>query len=266
MRRVLALVLATALVALPGGTADAAGPTLQTAAARAQEWRDAFSSAARFARGRDGRVSLALIDDAGRLRRHRSARQYPSASMVKAMLLVSYLNRIRARRVGSADHALLHPMIVRSGNRAAGSVFAVVGYAGLHRVARRAGMRRFATAAGWSNTRVTAADQARLFARIDRLVPRRHRGYARGLLGGIILRQRWGVPRALPGVRVVFKGGWRSAPSGWITHQAALVEHDGRRVSIAVLTDRNPTREYGRRTIRGIAERALLPLRGNDGA
>ena len=261
MRRVPALVLATAFVALTGGAADAAGPALRDEPARAQEWREAFRSAERFARGRAGSVSLALIDDAGRLWRHRSARQYPSASLVKAMLLVGYLERIRARRVRSADHALLHPMIVRSGNRVAGSVLALVGYAGLHRVARRAGMRRFATAPGWSNTLVTAADQARLFARIDRLVPRRHRGHARSLLGGIIDRQRWGLPHALPaGARAFFKGGWRSAPAGWITHQAALVEFDGRRVSVAVLTERNPSREYGRRTIRGVAERALLPL------
>jgi beta-lactamase class A len=259
VRRVLAI--ATALVALTGGTAAAGGPALQSDTTRAQEWAEAFGAAERFARARDGRVSLALIDDTGRLRRHRSARRYPSASIVKAMLLVGYLNRIRDRRVGSSDRELLDRMILRSGNRAASSVLSVVGHAGLHQVARRAGMKRFSTTVGWSNTQVTAADQARLFARIDRLVPKRHRRYARSLLGGIIDRQRWGVPPALPPeARVFFKGGWRAAPDGWITHQAALVERGGSRVTIAVLTDRNPDREYGRRTIRGIAERALRPL------
>lgn len=128
-------------------------------------------------------------------------------------------------------------------------------------------MRRFATRPGWANTRVTAADQARLFARIDKLVPRRHRRYARSLLSGIIERQRWGVPRALPpDERIFFKGGWRPAATGWIVHQAALVERGRTRVAIAVLTDHDRSREYGRATIREIAERALRPLeRDPDG-
>jgi len=262
-----ALALAVALVALTAGSAGAGGPAQPNERERAQEWKRAFASAEHYARARDGRVSVALIDDTGALRRHRSARQYPSASIVKAMLLVSYLKKIRHRRLGFADRVLLRPMIVRSDNAAASRVLAIVGHAGLHRVARRAGMRHFATEPGWGNTRVAAADQARLFARIDKLVPERHRRYARSLLRCIVGSQRWGVPRALPaGVRVFFKGGWRPAPTGWITHQAALVEQGRRRVSIAVLTDHDRDSEYGRRTIRGVARRALRPLFAHDGA
>ena len=261
------LLVAVVLALLSGGVAAAGGPTVENQRERARDWKRAFASAERYARARDGRVSVALIDDTGVLRRHRSARRYPSASVVKAMLLVSYLNHVRDRRLTSGDRALLRPMIVRSDNGSASSVLGIVGHEGLHRVARRAGMKRFATLPGWGNTQVTAADQARLFLRIDRLVTQRHRAYARDLLRGIVERQRWGVPHALADdAPIFFKGGWRSAPSGWITHQAALVEEGWRRVSIAVLTDRNPTREYGRRTLRGVAERALLPLLRDDGA
>jgi hypothetical protein len=255
---VVALSLALLLTTAP---ALAGGPTVEGQRARAQEWRQAFASAERYARTRDGRVSIALIDDTGALRRHRSARRFSSASVVKAMLLVAYLDRRRGESLSSGDEALVGPMITRSANRAASSVLGIVGHEGLHRVARRAGMKRFATLPGWSNTQITAADQARLFLRIDRLVPRRHRAYARHLLSHIIERQRWGMPRGAPGdTRLFFKGGWRETPTGWIVHQAALVEAGDRRVSLAVLSDHDRDRAYGAATIRGIAGRALRPL------
>jgi hypothetical protein len=257
--RAAALTLVLALLA--PATAAAGGPSIENERARRQEWKQAFHSAERHARSRDGRVSVALIDDTGVLRRHRSARRYGSASVVKAMLLVAYLNHIRHRRLGFADRVLLRPMIVRSDNDSATRALGVVGYAGLHRVARRAGMKRFATQPGWSNTQITAADQVRLFIRIDRLVPGRHRRYARGLLRGVVERQRWGIPRAVPETaRVLFKGGWRPEATGWLVHQAALVESGHDRVALAVLTDHDRSKAYGRDTIRGIAKRALRPL------
>jgi hypothetical protein len=153
-------------------------------------------------------------------------------------------------------------MIRRSDNRAAGSVLSVVGYPGLERVARRAGMRRFATGGGWSNTQIAAADQARLFNRIDRLVARRHRPYARYLLRHVVGPQRWGIAGAArAGTRVYFKGGWRPQAGGWLVHQAALVERGRRRVSLAVLTDYDRSFGYGQDTVRGVARRALRPLR-----
>jgi hypothetical protein len=152
-------------------------------------------------------------------------------------------------------------MIRRSGNGAASRIHAVVGSRGLERVARRARMKDFATSQSWAGTQITAADQARLFARIDMLVPRRHRRYARYLLAHVVESQRWGIPPALPkGARAYFKGGWRPEEGGWLVHQAALVENGSRRVSIAVLTDHDRSEGYGHESIRGVAKRALWPL------
>jgi hypothetical protein len=243
--------------------AQAAGaPVAPQVKQRQKQWRRSFQSAERYARARLGRVSFALVDDGGTLRRSHGARRYRSASVVKAMLLVSYLNRrgIRNHRLDFFSRAVLRPMITRSANDAATRVHSVVGHRGLARLARRAGMTRFATRPAWGDTQITAADQARFFVQIDRLVPRRHRRYARRLLRSIVGPQRWGIPRGAPrGTRIFFKGGWRPA-DGVIVHQVALVERGRRRVSLAVLTDRDRSYQYGHETVRGIAKRVLRPL------
>jgi hypothetical protein len=226
-------------------------------------WGRAFRAAQRYARGRDGRISFALINPQGRVLRHHAVRHYYSASVVKAMLMVAYLNRRGARRhrLGAADRALLRPMITRSDNGAATRTYSIVGQRGLARVGRRARMHHLELLPGWSNTRISAGDQARFLYRIDRLVPKRHRRYARRLLSHVVGPQRWGVPKAVPrGARAFFKGGWRPSTGGWLVHQVALVERRGRRVSVAVLTDHDRSFLYGQQTIRGVARRALRPL------
>jgi hypothetical protein len=120
-------------------------------------------------------------------------------------------------------------------------------------------MRDFATTGSWGSARITAADQARFFFRIDRYVAARHRDYARSLLRSVVPAQRWGIPPVKPhDFEIFFKGGWRPTASGRLVHQVALLERGDRRIAVAVLTDGNPSRRYGIRTIRRIAERLLL--------
>jgi hypothetical protein len=229
-------------------------------------WPDRRASAIDFAERRAGVESFAVVDESGNLRGYHRWRVTPSASVLKPMLMVAYLNlaSVRDRGLTDQDRALLAPMIRWSDNATAGRVLNAVGAAGLYRVARRAGMRHFRVQQPvWGLSEITAADQARFFYRIDSYVPSRHRAYARYLLSHIVASQRWGIPPVTPaGWDIFFKGGWASG-TGRVTHQVALLQDGNERLAIAVLTEHNPSHEYGAGTIRGIASRFLrVPLPG----
>ncbi len=210
-----------------------------------------------FLRSRGGTSAWALIDNWGRLRSFEPQRVYVSASLVKAMLLVAYLRKIGNRPPDAAERAPLGSMIRVSSNDAADTIYYRVGDAALYDVARRAGMTRFWVGGYWGNAHFSAEDQARFFNRIDRLVPRASRGYARSLLSSIVSYQSWGFRRyaAAAGFKTFFKGGWRSTGAGRLVHEAALFERGDTRLSMAVLTDGNPSHEYGTETLRGVAQR-----------
>lgn len=226
----------------------------------------ALEAARSFAQGRDGRVAFAVVGPHGRLHGLDADRAYPSASLVKAMLLVAYLDRLESEDapLDPAARAMLDPMIRASDNAAATAVYALVGTAGLEAVADSAGMESFVASSAWGDSSVTAADQAGLFAGIERLIPREHRDYALGLLSGIAPEQSWGVPVAAPpGFDVYFKGGWLPTESGQLVHQGALLERGRRRLGLAVLSDGSPSFDYGVATVEGVAERLLQPEYGS---
>jgi beta-lactamase family protein len=217
-----------------------------------------IDSAQRFARSRQGTVAFAVLDErSDRVRGLRRTTRFRSASVVKAMMLVSVLRRAGKRHLSETERARLRPMITRSDNAAASAIYAQIGAHGLRRVARAAGMRRFAPASRWGVSQITAADQVRFFLRIDNLVPRAHRRYARKLLFSITKGQRWGIAPVAhqKHLKAFFKGGW--VPG--ITHQVALLERkrDGKRTAVAVLTRNSPSMAYGEQTIERIAARVL---------
>ncbi|HEX8102149.1 MAG TPA: serine hydrolase [Solirubrobacteraceae bacterium] len=225
-------------------------------------WREGVAAARSYAAHRRGTVSFALRTPA-RAYGWRAGRVARSASVVKAMLLVAYLRRggVRSRALTVRERALLGPMIRRSDNVAATRIHAVVGADGLRRVARAARMRAFVPHPVWGGSQITAADQARYFQRIDRLIPARHRAYAMSLLATVVPAQRWGIGRVpIPaGWQLFFKGGWGSG-TGEVDHQVALLRHGRARVSLAILTTDNPDHEYGNETLREVAERLLRGL------
>jgi hypothetical protein len=231
------------------------------ATAGAQTWTERKTAAVRYVETRAGVQSFAFVDDRGRLHGYKAWRVVPSASMLKAILLVSYLNRqsVRTRALTSSDRSLLGPMIRWSDNGTATRVLGIVGSAALYRLADRANMLHFRLRSPWGLTEITARDQARFFYRIRSFVPVRHRTYALNLLSSIVPSQRWGIPPGKPPRwSIHFKGGWGSG-SGAVTHQAALLRRDGWRLSLAVFTTSNPSHSYGTATIEGVARRFLRP-------
>jgi hypothetical protein len=226
--------------------------------ASAQAWTPHIARAAKWAGARQGSVTFAVRTE-GRLWGRGVDRQVPSASVFKAMLLVTYLRRpdVRDRELAGGDRALLRPMIRRSDNAAATRVRNIVGNAAVVRLARRAGMTRFAIAEVWGLSRITARDQTRFFLRIERLLPKRHRAYALKLLRTIVPSQRWGMAQVIPaGWTLYFKGGWGSG-TGAVDHQVGLLARGEDRVAIAVLTVSSPSHDYGKATLRGVSRRLL---------
>jgi beta-lactamase class A len=260
--RIAAAVFLAALAAVaPAPAAAASAETVEAGAKRLEPWRPALREARRFADGRLGSVSFAL-----RTRRRVYALRphvvVPAASVVKAMLLVAYLDHptVRRRPLRDRDRDLLAPMIRWSDNVAATRVRDYVGNGALERLARRAGMRNFAADPIWGFTQITAADQTRLFMRIDRYVVRRHRDYAMRLLRTVVPTQRWGIGRVRPRSWALYmKSGWGSG-SGRVDHQVALLRRGRRWLALAILTTGSPSHAYATATLRGVARRLLRGL------
>jgi Beta-lactamase enzyme family len=270
----LVLVAGLALAALPvvalrahWSATEVSTPVVQSDHATASASEQALvptpaqvGSARIFAAERSGDVSFAVVDTSGTLACFRCRVRYHSASVVKAMLLVAYLNRLAEdNETLPADHeAYLNSMIRVSDNEAATAIYAHVGDKRLYELASQAQMSDFHVSGTWGSARITAADQAHFFADLDELTAPEYRAYARALLSSIVREQSWGIPEvSRPEWRTFFKGGWLMTRRGNLVHQVARLEKGTASLAIAILTDGSPADVYGRETIRGLAERLL---------
>jgi beta-lactamase class A len=219
----------------------------------------AIAAATRFLDARAGRTSFAVVDSTGRLSGLRMREHFRTASVVKVMMLVAYLQMLDARHRGltSSDTSLLYPMIHISDNNAASAVLAAVGGAAVARVAREAGMEDYAPGVGWwAYTQTSAADQARFLFALPRLIPSRFYRYAKYLMSSIEPSQSWGFPPvARPRWQVFFKTG--QLPEEGLFNEVGRLERPGVTFTIAVLTTGDPSMSYGQATIEGVAANLL---------
>jgi Beta-lactamase enzyme family len=268
---VLAAAIAALVASLGGSTpagAGAKGLAQHTAKprARAQQAtvppypsRAAIAAAVRYLDGRAGRTSLAVLDSSGKLSGTRLREHFQSASVVKVMFLTAFLQRLAADHVGlsALDRSLLYPMIHESNNDDASAVLERVGLAAVARVAREAGMQDYAPGVGWwAYTQTSAADQARFFVAIERLIPRQFWPYARGLMNSIEAEQSWGIPEvARPRWQVFFKTG--ALPSEGLFNETARLERPGVTFTVSIFSTGDPSQAYGEETMRGVGA-ALL--------
>jgi hypothetical protein len=217
-----------------------------------------MAAAVAYAQSRAGDIAFAIRTD-HRFYGYRANHVEWSASVVKAMLMVAYLDMpsVDNRPVNDQDNALLIPMITQSDNNAAGSVVGIVGDGGLQALANRVGMHNFATAPIWGETKITPADQTQFFYSIDSDIAALHRRYGMHLLASITPSQRWGIGEVTPrGWTPYFKGGWGSG-TGLLDHQVVLLQRGCSRAAIAVLTMFDGSHDYGKETLRGIFSRLL---------
>ena len=250
MRRSLGvgIVVMGLLVSAPGGAAE--------------PWRPDVERAIAYAEDRSGSISFAVVGPAGRMYGYRRDAGVPSASVIKAMFMVAYLRHpdVRDRALRDRDKQLLAPMIRRSDNDAATRIADYVGATRMSRLAEVSGMRDFHYTRPWGSSTISARDQARFFFEIERYIPERHEDYARYLLSHIIESQRWGIAKLnRPNWTIFFKSGWGSG-TGYTDHQAAFLERGNKRIGIAIMVMNSPDHEYGKETLRGVADRLLDDL------
>jgi hypothetical protein len=255
-RGALALLATAVSLAAPNATSAA----ISNEEARA--WHPDTQAAREFAESRSTRVSFAIFDMRERLGRGGDVDPFIMASTFKVMLMVAYLRQssVASRELTARERDLLRPMIRRSDNDSATQVRDMLGRAPIESLASAAGMRSFAWSDIWGYCKTTPRDQALFLRRVRGLLPDRHRAFAMRQLENIIGRHRWGIAHARPpGWDLYFKGGW--GLRGYrVEHQVALLRHGKRRLGVAVYTQGNPSRAYGRATLEGVFRRLLKDL------
>ena len=103
---------------------------METAADAADyPWPKRVEAAERFADGRIGTVSFAVVDETGELRGDHVNRVHNSASVVKVMFMVALLRQpdVRDDALTASEKHLIGPMIKRSDNQAASAIYERVG-------------------------------------------------------------------------------------------------------------------------------------------
>jgi hypothetical protein len=240
-----------AAAAPPGGGECAVPGTTSTID---QLWQPDMRGAIAYAQHRVGDIAFAVRTQ-DRFYGYRPDHTEWSASVVKAMLMVAYLDEpwVADRPIDAYDNSLLIPMVTWSDNEAADQVDTIVGASGLDGLAARVGMTHFAPAEPiWGETQITARDQTRFFLHIDSYIVPRHRRYGMHLLASIVPSERWGIGQVAPrGWTLYFKGGWGYG-TGLMDHQVVLLKRGCARVSIAVLTMYDGSHAYGKQTLQGI--------------
>jgi hypothetical protein len=227
----------------------------------ARKWKPDIAAAKQYADGRAGHIGFAVLDMRGRLHHEGGGGRAAMASTFKVMLMVAYLRRVDDRALSSSEKALLKPMIRRSDNDSATRVRDMLGREPIEALAKRARMKHFRWNSIWGYCKTSARDQAFFMRNLRRYVPKRHWAFAKRQLANIIDWQRWGVAKVdLPrGWDLYFKGGWGSG-SGAVDHQVAQLRNGHRRIGVGVLTESNPSHEYGKETLEGVFTRLLRGL------
>ncbi|GAA3154393.1 serine hydrolase [Streptomyces rameus] len=186
---------------------------------------------------------------------HGVDRAYDTASIVKVDILAALLLQAQdaGRHLSARERDLAEPMIRRSDNTAADTLWRQIGRApGLAAANKRLGLSSTTGGPGgkWGLTRTTAGDQIRLLRAVFDSGGAAHAGsggldaqsrtYVRTLMSHVAPEQTWGVSAiGAPGSGKALKNGWlqRSTTGRWDVNSVGQVTAEGHRYLVAVLTD-----------------------------
>jgi len=194
----------------------------------------------------------------------RERRHFDSASAVKATILGALLRKAQAghRSLAARERRLAWRMITESDNGAATALWNDVGLYRMNRFLRLAGMHQTVLNRDgyWGLTRITAHDELILLRHLlqpNPVLTKASRRYELWLMAHVTPAQRWGVPAGAPDdFTVHVKNGWAPLPPvpGWFVNSVGCFTHGDRNYSVVVLTQGNPTMQYGVGTVEDVAE------------
>lgn len=258
------------------GAAGGSGPPLvrpgHTRPRAAGQHGDPLAGAAvSYVSQRTGTVLAAVYDvQTGQTWNLGEGRPQPAASVVKLDILETLLAQ-QSSGLSAANRSLAQQMIEDSDNDAATSLwYAAGGTAGLQAYNKAAGLTGTAPSPcvkcpgfawpGWGLTTTVPDDQITLLKDLiepGALLTSAARSYALSLMENITPSQRWGVCGGVPAkVAVALKNGWLpldAADTDWQINSVGWIYGDGRDYLMAVLSNGNPTEQYGIVTIDQLA-------------
>jgi beta-lactamase class A len=220
-------------------------------------------------RGRAGHHAVTVYDAVTEVSCYADGdRHFDSASIVKAITLAALLRWHQETgeplSPEEKDEATL--MITQSDNDAATDLWNEVGMSRLQHFLDLAKMSE--TQLGqdgyWGLTQVTAHDEIlllQLLTRPNSVLSADSRSYQLGLMAQVISSQRWGAPAGAPaGMTVHVKNGWLPDDTGWHINSIGAFTGKDKNYLIAVLTDDNPSEQYGIDTTQAVARAAHRDL------
>ncbi len=183
-----------------------------------------------------------------------------TASTLKVDILATLLTQAQAagRTLTPNEQSLAVPMIEDSLDSAADTLWTRLGPASVGAFERAAGMTATtpATDGIWGTTTTTALDRLAMIRTVvqpNALLTDASRAYVLDLMEHITPSQDWGATGGVPpGVTVALKNGF-SVINGWQINTTGWVAGAGRDYLIAVLTDGNPSEQYGIDTVNGVS-------------
>ena len=183
-----------------------------------------------------------------------------TASTLKVDILATLLTQAQAagRGLTASEQALAVPMIEDSLDSAADTLWTELGPAAVGAFERAAGLTGTtpATDGIWGTTTTTALDRLAMIRTVvqpNALLDDASRAYLLDLMEHINPAQDWGATGGVPpGVTVALKNGF-SVINGWQINTTGWVSGGGRDYLIAVLTDGNPSEQYGIDTVNAVS-------------